>query len=189
MGELANLPNLGRQSEKKLNTIGIFSEAELHSIGIVEAYLRLKKAFPGEVNLMFLWALEGALSRSHWEEIPAEVKVFLKNEVESRQLSDIPVIELLNIGKGLAKYLQEIGVKTRSDLERIGAAEAWKQIKNNYPQKDCCVCALYALEGALAGIRWHKLPQGVKKKCLQFANQQFPKSKTKKRLEKKLKSN
>ena len=81
------------------------------------------------------------------------------------QLSALP-----NIGKKIEAHLNEIGVHTPEDLKKMGALTAWKRIRAKHPKKDCCICALYALEGAIMGIRWHELPKEVKEALKKQAN-------------------
>ncbi len=73
-----------------------------------------------------------------------------------------PLISLQNIGKKTEKHLNEIGVYSLEDLEKLGALNAWKKIRSNYPNKDVCVCALYALIGAIEGVCWYELPEDLK---------------------------
>ena len=77
--------------------------------------------------------------------------------------------KLQNIGERTEKHLNEIGIHTREDLEKIGPITAWQKIRGNYPDKDICICALYALVGALEDIRWHELPEDLKRKCQEEA--------------------
>ncbi len=57
---------------------------------------------------------------------------------------------LRNIGPTIEKRLNEIGVYTRSDLERIGSAKAYQWICQNYPNQTIPVrYYLYSLQGAL----------------------------------------
>ena len=77
-----------------------------------------------------------------------------------KTLSNRPrkVSELKNIGTLIAKRLNEIGVDTEDDLRRMGAVEAHRRIKNNYPDKTLSVCYyLYSFEAALRDIHWDDL--------------------------------
>lgn len=68
--------------------------------------------------------------------------------------------ELPNIGKTLEKRLRAIGVDTQEELGALGSLGALKKLDAiNDPG---CINMLYALEGALRGVRWHKLPTDVK---------------------------
>lgn len=73
--------------------------------------------------------------------------------------------ELTNIGLVVEQRLNEIGVFTREDLERIGPSAAYRRMKENYPNKTLPRCYyLYSLEGALRGVHWDTLPDAVKRK-------------------------
>ena len=70
---------------------------------------------------------------------------------------------LKNIGPTIERRLNEIGVYTRSDLERIGPAEAYRWICRNHPNQTIPVCYyLYSLQGALMGVHWDKVPKKMK---------------------------
>lgn len=68
------------------------------------------------------------------------------------KLSDLP-----NIGEVMAGKLTHIGVNGRDDLNEIGSIEAVLRIG----EKDLSTCysMLYALEGAIRGVRWHAIPR------------------------------
>lgn len=70
---------------------------------------------------------------------------------------------LKNIGPTIRKRLNEIGVETRDDLERIGPVEAYRRICLNYPSRTIPVCYyLYSLQGALMGLHWDSVPKPIK---------------------------
>lgn len=70
---------------------------------------------------------------------------------------------LTNIGKTIEQRLNEIGVYTKDDLQRVGPVDAWKQIKSRYPERTIPVCYyLYSLQGALMGVHWDALPAEMK---------------------------
>jgi DNA transformation protein len=64
----AQLANLGPKSEKMLAAAGITSLAQLRKLGSVAAYSKVKCA-GSKTSLNLLWALEGALSGMHWQEV------------------------------------------------------------------------------------------------------------------------
>ena len=64
------------------------------------------------------------------------------------ELSKLP-----NIGKSVEEQLNLVGINTVEDLKIIGSKEAWLKIKEI--DKSACINRLYALEGAIEGIRWH----------------------------------
>jgi DNA transformation protein len=70
-------------------------------------------------------------------------------------LSDLP-----NIGKTLAEKLDRIGVSSRADLAALGSVEAI--IRIGQTDESGWYNMLYALEGAIHGVRRHSLPAQVK---------------------------
>ena len=65
--------------------------------------------------------------------------------------------KLPNIGKVLAERLEKIGVSTQQELADLGSVEA--VIRMQEENLDTCYSMLYALEGAIQGIRWHAIPK------------------------------
>ena len=63
---------------------------------------------------------------------------------------------LPNIGPVLANRLQQAGVKTWDELKELGSVEALGRIRTN--DSTSCYNTLYALEGAIRGVRWHTIP-------------------------------
>ncbi|NQV50955.1 MAG: TfoX/Sxy family protein [Candidatus Marinimicrobia bacterium] len=68
--------------------------------------------------------------------------------------------QLPNIGKELERRLDSVGIHDRGELEEIGSIGVLKRL--NAMQTPGCLNMLYALEGAIQGIRWHYLPQEEK---------------------------
>lgn len=68
--------------------------------------------------------------------------------------------ELPNIGKVLEKQLHDVGIETPEQLKETGSREAWMLIR--FRDTSACLNRLCALEGAIHGIHWHRLPQDVK---------------------------
>ena len=63
---IASLPSLGPVTERQLAEVGVTSVAELRALGAVEAWRRLKFAFPRRISLVGLYALEAALRGIPW---------------------------------------------------------------------------------------------------------------------------
>ncbi|MDI3535763.1 MAG: transformation protein [Eubacteriaceae bacterium] len=80
------------------------------------------------------------------------------------KLSDLP-----NIGKELERQLNEIDVKTFDQLKSLGAEKAWLKIRAFDPS--ACIHRLYALEGAICGIKKSLLPQDRKAELKLFYSQ------------------
>ncbi len=75
--------------------------------------------------------------------------------------------DLENIGSTLAKKLNAIGVETELDLRLLGSEKAILKIAA-IEDSGACINMLYALEGAIQGIRWHNLSAGKKQELLDF---------------------
>lgn len=65
---LSELPNLGARSQAMLAQAGILSVAELRRLGSVAAYAQVRRSGV-HASLNLLWAIEGALSAMHWQEV------------------------------------------------------------------------------------------------------------------------
>ncbi|MDA0147186.1 TfoX/Sxy family DNA transformation protein [Vibrio sp. LaRot3] len=69
---IKDLPNLRLATERMLKKAGIESVANLEQTGSVEAFKAIKASHDIEVNIELLWALEGAINRTHWSVVPQE---------------------------------------------------------------------------------------------------------------------
>lgn len=74
---------------------------------------------------------------------------------------------LTNIGPTIADRLEQVGVVTVADLQRLTPAGAYKLVRDNNPDKTIPVCYyLYSLQGALDGVHWNDLPKKLKDELL-----------------------
>lgn len=71
------------------------------------------------------------------------------------ELSSFP-----NIGRTIEQQLNEVGIHTMAQLIATGSKKAWLRVKDC--DDSACLNRLYALEGAIQGIRWHDLSTDVK---------------------------
>lgn len=74
--------------------------------------------------------------------------------------------EMVNIGAKLEEQLIRAGIDTPEALRAAGSREAWLRIKAFDPS--ACIMRLSALEGAIRGVRWHNLDEGVKQSLREF---------------------
>jgi len=77
----------------------------------------------------------------------------MKNSThKTSDLSSLP-----NIGETLAAKLESVGIYSKEDLVNTGSEQAivWISTLDN---SGACINMLFALEGAILGIRWHGLP-------------------------------
>lgn len=68
--------------------------------------------------------------------------------------------KIRNIGPVSSRWLAEIGVRERADLERIGAVAAFRAVQRK--RGKASLNLLYALEAGLMDLRWDRLPEAVK---------------------------
>lgn len=79
------------------------------------------------------------------------------------ELSALP-----NIGKAVEQQLHEVRIETVEQLVELGSKLAWMKIKEI--DDSACINRLYALEGAIQGIRWHDLSEEIKTELHDFYN-------------------
>lgn len=77
MAELTSMRNIGREMAAKLKAVGIDSAEKLTEAGAKQAFFQLKTIYP-QVCLVHLYALEGAISDTDFNCLPAEKKLELK---------------------------------------------------------------------------------------------------------------
>ena len=84
---IGDLLNLGEKSGRMLVAAGIKTVTQLQQLGAVQAYLQVRDS--GQpVSLNLLYALEGALSNTHWNRLPAEVREALLMAVDAASAPD-----------------------------------------------------------------------------------------------------
>lgn len=86
---------------------------------------------------------------------------------------------LASLGSVSQRWLAEAGIRTRAELERIGSVAAFKKVAA--AGREPSVNLLYALEGALLGLRPQRLSAAVKKNLLERAGLAAPKKSAKPR--------
>lgn len=72
----------------------------------------------------------------------------------------IPLESALNLGPASSAWLAEVGIYTLADLRKVGAVAAFRMVEKN--RKKASLNLLYALHGALTGVRWDQLTQAEK---------------------------
>ncbi len=76
------------------------------------------------------------------------------------------LIEGHNIGKVLELKLHSIGIDTIESLRSVGTEEAFRRLREI--DKNCSRAILFAIEGAIQGVRWHKLEEYRKNELRAF---------------------
>lgn len=77
-------------------------------------------------------------------------------------LSDLP-----NIGKTLETKLKESGIANIAELKALGSEKALIKI-SIIEDSGACLNMLYALEGAVQGVRWYNLEKERKQELKEF---------------------
>jgi hypothetical protein len=69
----------------------------------------------------------------------------------------LELTRLRNLGAVSAGWLAAVGIRTEAELRALGAVVAFRRVAT-YRSGDVSLNLLYALEGALRGVRWDRLP-------------------------------
>ncbi len=77
------------------------------------------------------------------------------------------LLKLPNIGETLAEKLFTVGIKTEQNLKAVGSKNALIKIAT-IENSEVCLNMLFALEGAIQGIRWHLLDDEKKQELKEF---------------------
>lgn len=78
----AKLRNIGPKSAAWLRQVGLRTHDDIAAVGTVEAFMRVKRAgFKPTLNL--LYAIEGALTDRHWQEVPETRRAELVSAAEA----------------------------------------------------------------------------------------------------------
>ena len=77
----------------------------------------------------------------------------------------------LNVGPKSAAWLRQVGVRTREDLEAMGAVTAYVKCKRAGFRPSLNM--LYSLEGTLLGCHWQKVPEERRAELLVQAEAQI----------------
>lgn len=84
MSRIADLSNLGPKSRQMLELAGIHTIEQLRELGAVQVYVMVKRVWHG-ASLNLLWALEGALSGQHWQEVAKHERLRLLMQLEDTE--------------------------------------------------------------------------------------------------------
>lgn len=82
MTDLISLPNIGKELDIKLKSVGIYSAEDLKIEGSQAAFFKLKNKYPN-VCLVHLYCLQGAIDLVAYNHLSTEMKQELKTYVDS----------------------------------------------------------------------------------------------------------
>lgn len=69
--------------------------------------------------------------------------------------------KLPNIGPALADKLHNAGITSYEELASLGSIAALLKVRASIDPQ-ACYNMLYAIEGAIRGVRWHAIPRDEK---------------------------
>lgn len=98
----------------------------------------------------------------------ADERLFPETETLGDGVAVGNLCDLPNIGKELEKVFIQTGLDTQEKLRAAGAREAFIRVKALDPT--ACHSKLYAIDGAIKGIRWHNLSVEEKRELNEFYN-------------------
>jgi DNA transformation protein len=84
MTQISDLPNFGPKSQQMLAQAGIHTIEQLRALGAVRAYLQVKRS-SGNASLNLLWAMEGALTGRHWQDVARNDRLSLLMQLEDME--------------------------------------------------------------------------------------------------------
>jgi len=79
-----------------------------------------------------------------------------------------PIDEAVNIGKVLSGELRAVGILSAENLREVGWEAALQRLAEVNPNRDCVNAAL-ALAGAIAGVRWMRMPAEERRRVSEIA--------------------
>ena len=69
------------------------------------------------------------------------------------------LLDLKNIGEQSSRWLLDIGIESKQQIEELGAVEVYCRLRERYPISKNM---LWALQGALMNLCYNQLPEVVK---------------------------
>ncbi len=82
MGELSSMRNIGKEMERKLNSVGIFTPEELTNTGSKKVFSKMKSVHQN-VCLVHLYILQAAIDDVDMKQLSAKAKSELKRYSDS----------------------------------------------------------------------------------------------------------
>lgn len=78
MTQLNSLIGIGKEMERKLNSLGIMTIEEFQSCDVLDTFVRMKTMYPN-VCLVHLQVLQGAYTDTEYDKLESSVKKKLKS--------------------------------------------------------------------------------------------------------------
>lgn len=84
---LVSLKNIGREMQKKLESVGVCQPQDLRQLGSKAVFLHLKRRYP-KVCLVHLYTLQAAIDGIELSQLPETIKKDLKQFSDSLKPAD-----------------------------------------------------------------------------------------------------
>jgi DNA transformation protein len=84
LSKLSDLKNIGPKTEKWLNEFEIYTLEDLENYSPVTLY-QILRSNGYDVNMIFVYALQGAIMDLHWNELPKDIRDQLKQELDEHK--------------------------------------------------------------------------------------------------------
>ncbi len=91
--DIAGLPNFGAKSQQMLAQAGIHTIEQLRELGAVRAYLQVKQSGVN-ASLNLLWAMEGALTNRHWQDVAKRDRLSLLLALEDTEKDTVATAKM-----------------------------------------------------------------------------------------------
>jgi len=78
---VGQVKNIGPKTAEKLAMVGITTVDDLHEVGAIEAYCRLRRLNPAFISLVGLYAMQAGLMGIDWRDLPGQIKTDLKEKL------------------------------------------------------------------------------------------------------------
>lgn len=78
-----------------------------------------------------------------------------------RRVTDRPLAELPGLGPASLQWLSEVGIETEAELRKIGAAAAYRRLKQWNPKR-VSLNMLWGLHSAITGVPWNRIDRARK---------------------------
>jgi DNA transformation protein and related proteins len=132
------------------------------------SYYPLPEHVLGEARALKVWVEKSLAVARAKPGSSARSAAARKSSARTRSTQTPAPEKLANLGPASRRMLADVGVRTRADLEARGSVAVYLAVKAR--GHAASLNLLYALEGALLGLRWDRLPEVVKENLKQRAS-------------------
>lgn len=99
-----------------------------------------------------------------WESRCLRKVIFNLSFIRGEFMGELSKLE--NIGRVIEEQLNKVGITNYDELKKIGSREAWLKIQQI--DNSACIHRLYAIEGAIQGVKKTMLPEEIRRELKVF---------------------